>query len=256
MTPGFTGADLANLVNEAALLATRRGGEDVTIEDFNQAIERIVAGLEKKNRLLNPHERAVIANHEMGHAIVAMLTPNSDPVHKVSIIPRGISALGFTIQRPTEDRFLMSSDELENKITILLGGRAAESIVFPHVSTGAADDLAKATDIAHSTVTRFGMTQELGQIVYEPEPSLFLAYAGQFNGGSRRYSEATADKIDQVMRGIVERCFKSAVELLELNRLVLAAAASEPLAQETLGEAALRGIKERLKGLKVSVEKT
>jgi cell division protease FtsH len=138
LTPGFTGADLANLVNEAALLATRRGGEAVTLEDFNQAIERIVAGLEKKNRILNERERRVVAHHELGHAMVAMALPGVDPVHKVSIIPRGVGALGYTIQRPTEDRFLMTREELENKMSVLLGGRAAEEVVFGHLSTGAA----------------------------------------------------------------------------------------------------------------------
>ena len=163
LTPGFSGADLANLVNEAALLAMRRSAENVTLDDFTQAIERIVAGLEKRNRLLNPHERNVVAHHEMGHALVAMALPGVDPVQKVSIIPRGIGALGYTIQRPLENRFLMDRSELMNRMTVLLGGRAAESIVFDEVSTGATDDLAKATDIARSMVARFGMDQKLGQ---------------------------------------------------------------------------------------------
>jgi cell division protease FtsH len=136
LTPGFSGADLANLVNEAALLATRRGADAVMMQDFNSAIERIVAGLEKKNRLLNPHERRVVAYHEMGHALIATALPGSDPVHKISIIPRGIGALGYTIQRPTEDRVLMTRAELENKMAVLLGGRAAEQVVFGHFSTG------------------------------------------------------------------------------------------------------------------------
>jgi cell division protease FtsH len=157
LTPGFSGADLANLVNEAALVATRRDGADVTLEDFTVAIERIVAGLEKKNRVLNEHERTVVAYHEMGHALVAMGLPGTDPVHKISIIPRGVGALGYTIQRPTEDRFLMTRAELENKMAVLLGGRAAEQLVFGEVSTGAADDLQKVTSIARSIVMRFGM---------------------------------------------------------------------------------------------------
>ncbi|HEM47444.1 MAG TPA: ATP-dependent metallopeptidase FtsH/Yme1/Tma family protein, partial [Alphaproteobacteria bacterium] len=156
LSPGFTGADLANLVNEAALLATRRNAEYVAMEDFQGALERIVAGLEKRNRLLNPHEREVTAYHEIGHALVARALPGSDPVHKVSIIPRGIGSLGYTIQRPTDDRFLMSRQELADKMAVLLGGRASESIFFDDVSTGAADDLAKATDIARSMVTRYG----------------------------------------------------------------------------------------------------
>src|SRR5690606_9026736 len=166
LTTGFSGADLANLVNEAALAATRRDGSEVTLADFTTAIERIVAGLEKKNRVLNAHERAVVAHHEMGHALVGLALPGSDVVHKVSIIPRGIGALGYTIQRPTEDRYLMSRAELENKIAVLLGGRAAEQLIFGELSTGAADDLAKATDIAHDMVTRYGMDEELGYVVY------------------------------------------------------------------------------------------
>ena len=159
LTPGFTGADLANLVNEAALLATRRGANSVTMADFNNAIERIVAGLEKRNRLLNPREREIVAYHEMGHALVALALPGVDPVHKVSIIPRGVGALGYTIQRPTEDRFLMTRRELEDKMAVLLGGRSAELIVFGHLSTGAADDLRRVTDIARSMVTRYGMSE-------------------------------------------------------------------------------------------------
>src|SRR5581483_3236022 len=174
LTPGFTGADLANLVNEAALIATRRGAEEVTLADFTAAVERIVAGLEKKNRLLVPHEREVVAHHEMGHTLVALSLPGSDVVHKVSIIPRGIGSLGYTIQRPTEDRFLMTKAELENKMAVLLGGRAAEHIVFGEWSTGASDDLAKVTDIARSMVTRYGMTQELGPVTYEKSQRSFL----------------------------------------------------------------------------------
>src|SRR5438093_1523324 len=167
LTPGFSGADLANLVNEAALLATRRGADAVTLEDFNQAIERMVAGLEKKNRVLNETERRVVAHHEMGHAMVAMALPGTDPVHKISIIPRGVGALGYTIQRPTEDRFLMTRSELENKMAVLLGGRAAEEGIFGHQSTGGANDLAKVTDIARSMVMRYAMVESLGHIAYE-----------------------------------------------------------------------------------------
>lgn len=235
LTPGFTGADLANLVNEAALLATRRGAEIVTLEDFTQAIERIVAGLEKRNRLLNPHEREVIAHHEMGHAIVAMALPGSDPVQKVSIIPRGIGALGYTIQRPLEDRFLMSSGELENKITVLLGGRAAESLVFPDVSTGAADDLNKATEIARSMVARFGMNKELGQVAYEAEPSPFLAAPSMGGWQPRRYGEETAGKIDQAVRETVEKAFQRAVAILRRHRATLDWSAADLLKRETLG---------------------
>src|SRR5436305_102472 len=174
LTPGFTGADLANLVNEAALVATRRGANQIAMNDFNLAIERIVAGLEKKNRLLNPREREIVAHHEMGHALVAAALPGTDAVHKISIIPRGIGARGYTIQRPTEDRYLMRREELDNKMAVLLGGRPAEHLVFGHLSTGAADDLSKATDIARNMVTRFGMGRPLGPVTYESEPNSFL----------------------------------------------------------------------------------
>ena len=178
LTPGFTGADLANLVNEAALLATRRGADSVHLTDFTNAVERIVAGLEKKNRLLIPKERRIVAFHELGHAIVAMSLPGQDPVHKISIIPRGIGALGYTIQRPTEDRFLMTEEELENRMAVLLGGRAAEYIFFHHLSTGAADDLVKATDTARSMVLRYGMDKELGHVAYERERPAHAWHAG------------------------------------------------------------------------------
>lgn len=239
LTPGFSGADLANLVNEAALVATRRGAEAVGMEDFNQAVERIVAGLEKRNRLLNPREREVVAHHELGHALVAMSLPGSDPVHKISIIPRGISALGYTIQRPTEDRFLMTRNELENKMAVLLGGRAAESIVFNHLSTGAADDLAKVTDIARSMVMRYGMGGKLGPISYEPERGTFLGVSGAVTA-QREYSEETAREIDCAVRGIVEQAFDKAVQLLQAKRMTLESGARLLLTKETLGEDELR----------------
>jgi len=202
LTPGFTGADLANLVNEAALVATRRGANQIAMNDFNVAIERIVAGLEKKNRLLNPREREIVAHHEMGHALVAAALPGTDAVHKISIIPRGIGALGYTIQRPTEDRYLMTREELDNKMAVLLGGRAAEHLVFGHLSTGAADDLAKATDIARSMVTRFGMGTALGPVTYQTEPSSFL---GQAFGSQRLYGEETAREIDVAVRVLLAK---------------------------------------------------
>ena len=177
ITPGFSGADLANLVNEAALSATRRGGDQVTMDDFTRAVERIVAGIEKRSRILSPKERKVVAYHEMGHALVASALPGVDPVHKVSIIPRGIGALGYTMQRPTEDRFLIERAELINRMAVLMGGRAAEEIVFGEISTGAADDLDRATDIARQMVTRFGMADALGQRVYEPQRQAFLGEA-------------------------------------------------------------------------------
>jgi len=240
LTTGFSGADLANLVNEAALLATRRGADAVSLEDFNQAIERIVAGLEKKNRLLNPEERKVVAYHEMGHALVAMTLPGTDVVHKVSIIPRGIGSLGYTIQRPTEDRFLMSSFELKNKMAVLLGGRAAEAMIFSDISTGAADDLAKATDIARGMVTRYGMAEALGQMAYEAEPHQFLG-TGQL-GVERKYSEETAHKIDIAVSELVDEAFKNATEILLEKRATLEKAASALLEKETLSGEQLKAL--------------
>jgi len=237
LTPGFTGADLANLVNEAALLATRRGGEEVTLDDFTHAIERIVAGLEKKNRLLNPRERRVVAHHELGHAMVAMALPGVDPVHKVSIIPRGVGALGYTIQRPTEDRFLMTREELENKMAVLLGGRAAEQVVFGHLSTGAADDLAKVTDIARSMVMRYGMVPSLGNVAYEEERSPFLP--GQVIQKSREYSEQTAREIDVAVREIVKLAYDKALVILTREKEVLERWAGRLLEKETLVEVEL-----------------
>jgi len=244
LTPGFTGADLANLVNEAALLATRRGGEDVTLEDFTHAIERIVAGLEKKNRLLNERERRVVAHHELGHAMVAMALPGVDPVHKVSIIPRGVGALGYTIQRPTEDRFLMTREELENKMAVLLGGRAAEQVVFGHLSTGAADDLAKVTDIARSMVMRYGMVQALGNVAYEEERAPFLG--GPLPQGHREYSEQTAREIDVAVRDIVKVAYDKAVAILTKEKEALERWARKLLEKETLAEAELAELRRSL----------
>ncbi|MBI3345004.1 MAG: ATP-dependent zinc metalloprotease FtsH [Gammaproteobacteria bacterium] len=239
LTPGFTGADLANLVNEAALLATRRGAEAVAMDDFTRAIERIVAGLEKKNRLLNPKEREVVAFHEMGHAFVAQSLPGADPVHKVSIIPRGIGALGYTIQRPTEDRYLMTRAELENKMAVLLGGRAAEQLVFEHLSTGAADDLAKVTDIARAMVMRYGMHAKLGHVAYEAERPAFLQVPGM-PPATRDYGEDTAREIDNAVRELVQAAFEKALAILRAQREALERGARELLARETLGEEDLR----------------
>ena len=247
LTPGFSGADLANLVNEAALLATRRKAEAVTMDDFNNAVERIVAGLEKKNRVLNPREREIVAHHEMGHALVAMALPGLDPVHKVSIIPRGIGALGYTIQRPTEDRFLMTREELENKIAVLLGGRAAEKIIYDHVSTGAADDLVKATDIARAMVARYGMDEDLGHVSYDTDRPGFLGTGDQASWLNRRYSEATAERMDLKVRDIVDGVFKRTLTLLETNRELLEQSAQDLLQRETLDEPDLVAIGSKVK---------
>ncbi|MDH3638496.1 MAG: ATP-dependent zinc metalloprotease FtsH [Gammaproteobacteria bacterium] len=240
LTTGFSGADLASLVNEAALLATRRKGEEVTLDDFTKAIERIVAGLEKKNRLLNPHEREVVSFHEMGHALVSMALPGQDKVHKVSIVPRGIGSLGYTIQRPTEDRYLMTRKELENKIAVLLGGRAAEKLVFEHLSTGAADDMAKATNIARDMVTRYGMDEGLGYVTYEEPQSMYLDQAGA--RAKREFSEQTAREIDDAVRNIIKRDFEIAYSILHRNREVLDRCARELLAKETLTETELQDL--------------
>jgi len=244
LTPGFSGADLANLVNEAALLATRRDASEVTLDDFTHAVERIVAGLEKKNRVLNALERRVIAHHEMGHALVAMSLPGADPVHKISIIPRGIGALGYTIQRPTEDRFLMTREELQNKMAVLLGGRAAEHIVFGHLSTGAADDLAKVTSIARSMATRFAMVETLGPVSYEEERPTMIGVPQM--GTPREYSEATAREIDLAVREIVLGAWDRAVTILTRQRAVLERGARLLLEKETLAEAELGELKATL----------
>jgi cell division protease FtsH len=236
LTPGFTGADLANLVNEAALLATRRGAGAVSMADFSNAVERIVAGLEKRNRLLNPREREIVAHHEMGHAIVGV-TVGGDPIHKVSIIPRGVGALGYTIQRPTEDRFVMTREELENKMATLLGGRAAEMVMFGHLSTGAADDLRKVTDIARSMVTKYGMSDKLGNVAYDRDPRTFLTGPDLPPAPHEQdYGEKTATVIDDEIRTLVHSAMDRAVSILQEKRDVLERSARRLLEKETLDE--------------------
>jgi cell division protease FtsH len=243
LTPGFTGADLANLVNEAALLATRRGAEAVTMTDFTNAVERMIAGLEKRNRLLNPKEREIVAYHEMGHALVAISLPGTDPVHKVSIIPRGVGALGYTIQRPTEDRFLMTREELENKMSVLLGGRAAELTIFGHLSTGAADDLRKVTDIARSMITRYGMSEKLGSVAYDRDPRTFLTGPDlPLPPREPEYAEQTAAAIDTEVRAIVQSAMDRALVILQERRDVLERSARRLLEKETLDEHELRDL--------------
>jgi cell division protease FtsH len=236
LTPGFSGADLANLANEAALLATRRGGAAVSQDDFSQAIERIVAGLEKRNRLLNPNERRIVAHHELGHAFVSLALEQGERVQKVSIIPRGIGALGYTIRRPIEDRYLMSRDELQNKMAVLLGGRAAEELAFMDVSTGAADDLAKATDIARAMAMRYGMVAEIGPAVYEEEASCLAEFAPFNPPASHRISDEMQQRIDFAVAAMLEDAQRRAVQLLSLRWPALQAAAQRLLEKETLGE--------------------
>jgi cell division protease FtsH len=233
LTPGFTGAELANLVNEAAIQATRRGAERVAIEDVTAALERIVAGMERKGRLLNARERETVAWHEMGHALAAATLPGADPVHKVSIIPRTIGALGYTMTRPTEDRFLITRSELENRMVMLLAGRAAEEIRFNEVSTGAADDLVRATDIARQIVTRFGMHEKLGQAVLEQDRGGFL---GEERMGftPRDHSEATAREVDLAVRALLEEAYARALALLREHQGDLKAGAALLLERETI----------------------
>jgi len=240
LTPGFSGADLANLVNEAALLATRENAQTVTLSHFTRAVERIVAGLEKKNRLLNPKEREIVAHHEMGHTLVAMSLPGTDAVHKVSIIPRGIGSLGYTIQRPTEDRYLMTREELQNKMAVLMGGRAAEHLVYGHWSTGAADDLAKVTDIARSMVMRYGMVEKLGGVSLEETQQSVLGTPGLPH--ERDYSEQTAREIDCAVRDLVNEAFNRAQDILQQKRAILEEGARQLLEKETLSEDELKAL--------------
>lgn len=231
LTTGFTGADLANLVNEAAIAATRRGGNAVTLDDFTVAIERIVAGIEKKSRVLRPQERRRVAYHEMGHALVAANLPGVDPVHKVSIVPRGVGALGYTMQRPTEDRFVLARSDLENRIAVLMGGRAAERLVFEaDVSTGAADDLSRATEIATEMVTRFGMDEVVGERTYSRTAPTFL---GQ-QGNAVDAAEETGREIDVAVRAIVAAASQKAASILAEHRDALDRGAALLLERETI----------------------
>ena len=235
LTPGFTGADLANLVNEAAVLATRRRAQSVSLEDFTAAIERVIAGPEKRNRLLNPRERRIVAFHEMGHAIVAMALPDTDPIKKVSIIPRGIGALGYTMQMPTEDRYLMTRTELLNRMTVLLGGRAAEMVIFHEATTGAADDLQRATEMARAMVTRYGMEPEIGQasLVSERPRYLDLSELGQRQSEA---SDETNAKIDNAIRDLIEQAFNRACDILRSCARVHQESAQRLLDKETFVE--------------------
>jgi cell division protease FtsH len=229
LTPGMAGADLANLINEAALLAARRNKNGVTPAEVNEAIERTIAGLEKKNRLLNVREKEIVAHHESGHALLAEILPTTDRVHKVSMIPRGMGALGYTMQLPLEDRFLMTRPELLDKITVLMGGRAAEKVVFNEVSTGATDDLQRATDLARRMITQFGMSNMLGPQAVEHlgvslEPRFLPGMAGLTERG---YSERTQQTVDEEVSGLLRRAFDRAVALLQHNRKQLLALAAK-----------------------------
>jgi len=240
MTSGMVGADLANLVNEATLLAVRRNRDIVTIAEFEESIERVMAGLEKKNRLINPEEKKIVAYHELGHALVALSLPGTDPVKKISIVPRGIAALGYTMQVPTEDRFLMKKTELLNRIAGLLGGRAAEEIVFGDISTGAHNDLSKATDIARSMVREYGMSSRLGQVYFAHEkrgPFLNTPFEPKME-----YSQSTANQIDEEVQTIISDQYNKAMEILKQQKTVLERAATLLLEKEKLDGDELKAI--------------
>jgi cell division protease FtsH len=240
MTPGMVGADLANLVNEAALLAVRREKKEVTMSEFEEAVERVMAGLEKKNRLINKEERKIVAYHELGHALVALSLPGTDPVQKISIIPRGIAALGYTMQVPTEDRFLMKKTELLNKIATFLGGRAAEEIVFGDISTGAHNDLSKATDIARSMVKEYGMSTTIGQVYFSREKRPLFLEAGMQGGGE--YSEATAEMIDKEIKEIISVQYQRALDILREKNEVMDKGAEVLLEKEKIDGEELKAL--------------
>jgi cell division protease FtsH len=242
MTPGFVGADLANLVNESALLAVRRNKDKVGMAEFQEAVERIMAGLEKKNRLINQKEKEIVAYHEIGHALVALSLPGTDPVQKISIVPRGVAALGYTLQVPTEDRFLMTKSELINKIAVLLGGRAAEEIHFGDISTGAHNDLSKATDIARSMVKEYGMSKELGQIYFERERR--QSFLDMTAPSGKDYSESTAQTIDNEVKRIIDSQYDVATKILTEHRKVLDEGAALLLKEENIEGDRLKGMLE------------
>jgi cell division protease FtsH len=242
MTPGMVGADLANLVNEAALLAVRRDKKDVGMPEFEEAVERIVAGLEKKNRLINANEREIVAYHEMGHALVALSLPGTDPVQKISIIPRGIAALGYTMQVPTEDRYLMKKTELLNKIASLLGGRAGEEIIFGDISTGAHNDLARATDIAKSMIKEYGMSDKLGQVYFAREKRPQFLDMGMREAGD--YSDATAEAIDNEIKSVISTEYARALDILRNKKDILQKGARLLLDKEKIEGAELKALME------------
>jgi cell division protease FtsH len=229
-TPGFAGADLANIVNEAALLAARKNNDTVKMADFNEAIERIVAGLEKRSRVLNETEKKTVAYHEVGHAIIATLMPGAGKVEKISIVPRGVGALGYTLQMPEEDRFLMVEDEIRGRIATLLGGRSAEEVVFGKVSTGASDDIQKATELAERYVTLYGMSDELGPVAFEKNQQQFMeGYSTR-----RSISSKVAEQIDLEVKKLIDNAHHIALTILQQNRELLENTAQELLNREVL----------------------
>ncbi len=233
-TPGFVGADLANLLNEAALLAARRGRNDVSMTEIDDAVDRIVAGLEKKNRLINEEERRIVAFHEAGHALVAQCVEHADPVHKISIIPRGIGALGYTQQLPTEDRYLLTRAELLDRVAVMLGGRVAEEVVFKEISTGAQNDLMRVTDIARSMVMEYGMSESLGPISYESRSRNMLGMRQFMDGEQARHSQETLQEIDREVRRIVDEARDRVRELVTRERQSLDEIAERLLEKEVI----------------------
>jgi cell division protease FtsH len=237
-TPGFAGADLANLVNEAALLAARRGNKVVETQDFAEAIERVVAGLEKKSRVLNDKEKKIVAYHEVGHALVGAKMTGTEQVEKISIVPRGMAALGYTLQVPTEDRFLLNEAELRGQIATLLGGRAAEEVIFGSITTGASNDLQRATDLAEQMVTSYGMSEVLGPLAYDKgQQNMFLG--GGMNA-RRMVSDDTAKAIDKEVKGIVEMAHQQALAILKENKTLLEGIAEQLLEAEVIEGEQLR----------------
>ena len=248
-TSGFAGADLANLVNEAALLAARAGRETVLLEDFAEAVERVVAGLEKKSRVLNENEKRIVAYHEVGHALVGALNSSSGKVEKISIVPRGMAALGYTLQLPTEDRFLLSKEEIEAQIATLLGGRSAEEIIFGSITTGASNDLQRATDLADKMVTSYGMSEVLGPLAYQKQQNQFL-------GGmemARNVSPATSEAIDKEIKTIVENAHAKALAILNANRDLLESISEKLLETEVIEGEFLTGLLSQVKPAEVNV---
>jgi len=242
ITVGLAGADLANVVNEAALTATRRGADAVELGDFTVVIERLIAGIEKKSRLVTTREREWIATHELGHAFVALMLPSADPVHKVSIVPRGMTALGYTFQRPSDDRHLMRKSELAHRLAVLLGGRAAEIISYGEPSTGAADDLAKATDLARDMVLRFGMVDRLGPVSLAGNRPLFLHTPDPVPAGQPLAGMRTTQHIDEAVHALLQQAQARATTLLEQQRAALERGVKALMAQEALDEGELRSL--------------
>jgi len=246
LTPGFTGADLANLVNEAALIATRKNASQIEELHFTLALERIVAGVEKKNKILLPKERETVAVHELGHALVGYFFFPEDRIHKVSIIPHGIGSMGHTIQRPTEDKFMMTKNYLKNKLAVLLAGRAAEILCFHEISTGAADDLSKATNLASDMITKFGMDEEIGFISYDQNQNLFLGNRNTFLNPN--LSQNTLTRIDDAIKNLLDEAYHNAYDFLKLNEEILMDATKVLLQRESLNEEDLKVLFNNLKG--------